>query len=78
MNGVDAICFTAGVGENSPLVRKMTCEYLGYLGVKINDAANNKRGEEIVISEDSSPVKVLTIPTNEELAIARETVELLK
>ena len=56
----------------------MTCEYLGYLGVKINDAANNKRGEEIVISEDSSPVKVLTIPTNEELAIARETVELLK
>ena len=52
--------------------------YLGYLGVKINDAANNKRGEEIVISEDSSPVKVLTIPTNEELAIARETVELLK
>lgn len=78
MNGVDAICFTAGVGENSALVRKMTCEYLGFLGVKINDAANKKRGEEIVISEESSPVKVLVIPTNEELAIARETVELLK
>jgi acetate kinase len=78
MNGVDAICFTAGVGENSALVRSMTCGYLGYLGIRINEEDNKKRGEETVISEKDSPVKVLVIPTNEELAIARETVSLLK
>lgn len=78
MNGVDAICFTAGLGENSPLVRDMVCEYLGYLGIKLDAEANGKRGEDIVISTADSATKVLVIPTNEELAIARETYGLVK
>ena len=78
MNGVDAICFTAGVGENSPLVRKLACERLGYLGIALDQEKNNKRGEELVISTPDSGVKVLVVPTNEELAIARETAALVK
>ncbi len=78
MNGVDAICFTAGVGENDAYIRKSVCEYLGYLGVEIDDEANNVRGEERVISSADSKVKVMLIPTNEELAIARETYALCK
>jgi len=78
MNGVDAICFTAGVGENDKAARKRICEYLGYLGVKIDDERNDIRGEERVISTDDSKVKVMLIPTNEELAIARETLRLTK
>ena len=78
MNGVDAICFTAGVGENDVTTRKAICEYLGYLGVKIDDEANNTYGERKVISTKDSKVKVLLIPTNEELAIARETYALCK
>lgn len=78
MNGVDVICFTAGVGENAPLVRSMVCEYLGYLGIKIDEEANGKRGEDIAITTADSKVKVMVIPTNEELAIARETVRLVK
>jgi len=77
MNGVDAICFTAGVGENNPMVRKKVCEYLGYMGIEIDDEANLVRGDEKEISTASSNVKVLVIPTNEELAIARETVALV-
>jgi acetate kinase len=77
MNGVDVICFTAGVGENAPLVRSMVCEYLGYLGVEIDPAANGKRGEDIAISTPGSKTTVMVIPTNEELAIARETVRLV-
>lgn len=77
MNGVDAIAFTAGVGENNMQVRKDVCEHLGYLGVKLNDEANNSRGEEVMISTKDSKVKVFVIPTNEELAIARETVAIL-
>lgn len=73
MNGVDAIAFTAGVGENDKASRKAICEYLGYLGVKIDDAANDVRGKKTVISAPDSRVKVMLIPTNEELAIARET-----
>lgn len=76
MNGVDVICFTAGVGENASLVRTFVCEYLGYLGVSIDQAANGKRGEDIVISTGDSRTTVMVIPTNEELAIARETVRL--
>ncbi|MDO4939841.1 MAG: acetate kinase [Lachnospiraceae bacterium] len=76
MNGVDAICFTAGVGENDMGARKRICAYLEYLGIKIDDEKNNVRGEERVISTDDSKVKVMLIPTNEELAIARETVRL--
>lgn len=77
MNGVDAIAFTAGVGENDKVGRKAICEYLGYLGVKIDDDANNVRSEERVISAADSKVKVMLIPTNEELAIARETLALV-
>ena len=73
MNGVDAICFTAGLGENSGETRKKICDYLGYLGVELDEEANKRRGEDLVISTESSKVKVLMVPTNEELAIARET-----
>lgn len=77
MNGVDAIAFTAGVGENSATTRKAVCDYLGYLGIAIDDAENAKRGENTVISTADSKVKVMVIPTNEELAIARETKRLV-
>ena len=77
MNGVDVICFTAGVGENNSAVRKMVCEYLGYLGIAIDDEKNALRGEEVTISTEDSRVRVMVIPTNEELAIARETVALV-
>lgn len=78
MNGVDAICFTAGIGENNPLIRDMIASYLGYLGVAINEEANAKRGEDLVISTEESRTKILVISTNEELAIARETVALVQ
>lgn len=77
MNGVDAIAFTAGVGENDVTARKEICQYLGYLGVKIDDEANNVRGELRIISTPDSKVKVMLVPTNEELAIARETLALV-
>jgi len=76
MNGVDVICFTAGIGENAPLVRSLVCEHLGFLGVSIDEEANHKRGEEIAISTPDSKTTVMVIPTNEELAIARETVRI--
>lgn len=77
MNGVDVICFTAGVGENDTSVRStIVSEYLGYLGVTLDETANGKRGEEVVIS-NPGPVTVCVIPTNEELAIAQETVRLV-
>lgn len=77
MNGVDAIVFTAGVGENSADVRTAVCNYLGYLGVTVDQEKNAIRGEEIVITTADSRTKVCVIPTNEELAIARETVALV-
>lgn len=77
MNGVDAIAFTAGIGENSGTVRRMVLSYLGYLGISVDEEANQKRGEDQVISTSDSKVKVAVIPTNEELAIARETVALV-
>ena len=78
MNGVDAIVFTAGVGENNIEVRRMIGEYLGYLGTGVDNDRNNIRGEEAVISPEGAKVSILVIPTNEELAIARETVKLVK
>jgi len=79
MNGVDAIVFTAGIGENSPIWRKIIVDnYLGYLGVKLDDAKNAVRGQEVMISTPDSKTGVYVIPTNEELAIARETAALLK
>lgn len=77
MNGVDAIAFTAGIGENSGTVRKMVLSNLEYLGITVDEEANKKRGEDLVISTADSKVKVAVIPTNEELAIARETVALV-
>ena len=78
MNGVDAVVFTAGVGENNIKARAIVCEYLGYLGVTIDAQANSERGEEIRISTQDSKTQVWVVPTNEELAIARETVRLVK
>jgi len=77
MNGVDAICFTAGLGENDAATRAKIVSNLAYLGIAIDEEANNIRGKEVVISTADSKVKVLTIPTNEELAICRETVALV-
>ena len=73
LGGVDAICFTAGVGENSPELRAAVCDNLAYLGVKIDCEANNCRGKEVKISTPDSKVEVYVIPTNEELMIARDT-----
>jgi acetate kinase len=78
MNGVDAIAFTAGIGENTSFVREKIMAYLGYLGIKIDRVTNDKtRGVEALISTADSSVKVCVIPTNEELAICRETVKLV-
>ena len=78
MNGVDAIVFTAGIGENVGMIREKVCSYLGFLGVTIDAKANEAMGEEVVISGGDSKVKVAVIPTNEELAICRDTVALVK
>jgi acetate kinase len=79
MNGIDAIAFTAGVGENAIWLRPMICKYLGYLGVKLDEEASKAAvGEYGVISTADSKVKLCVIPTNEELAIARETLDLVK
>ncbi len=79
MNGVDCIVFTAGVGENTPSVRAAICENMQYLGLEIDQAKNAERNNGAIrdITGANSKVKVLIIPTNEELVIARETVELL-
>ena len=77
MNGVDAIAFTAGIGENVGLVREKICSYLGYLGITLDAEANAKSGDNCVLSAADSKVKVAVIPTNEELAICRETVALV-
>ena len=67
------LTFTAGVGENDGLVRGMVCDYLGFMGVKLDPELNKSRGKEMVISTPDSKVKVFVIPTNEELVIARDT-----
>ena len=77
MNGVDAIAFTAGIGENTSFIREKILAYLGYLGITMDAEANKKRGEDTYLSTPDSKVKVCIIPTNEELAICRETVALL-
>ncbi len=79
MGGLDCIVFTAGIGENTPIVRKGVCEGLEFLGVQFDDEANAKKNDGSIreISSKNSKVKVLIIPTNEELVIARETAQLL-
>ena len=78
MNGVDAIAFTAGLGENNSYIRERICNSLEYLGVKIDKSLNETKQDEIIISTPDSKVKVLVVATNEELKIARETLALLK
>jgi len=78
MGGLDAVIFTAGLGENSADTRKAVCEGLEFLGIKIDDSKNNVRGKETVVTTEDSKVKVILIPTNEELMIARDTLELVK
>lgn len=78
MNGVDAIAFTAGVGENDKVMRKDICAYLSFMGIRIDDEKNAVRGERRIISSDDSTVKVMLIPTDEELAIARDTLRIIK
>lgn len=77
LNGVDAVVFTAGLGENSASMRAQICQGLNYLGIEIDEVKNNIRGEEAIISTDASTTKVLVIPTNEELMIARDTYKLV-
>ena len=78
MNGVDVITFTAGVGERGPETREEICNYLGFMGVELDKEVNNVKGEELEISTSNSKVKVWIVPTNEELMIARETMNLVK
>ena len=78
MQGVDIIAFTAGIGENSYGVKTRVCKYLGYLGAIIDDEKLKVRGEELIVTEPGSKVTVMVVPTNEELAIARQTLELIK
>lgn len=77
MGGIDVLTFTAGVGEKGPISRKAICEQLEFLDVKIDDEKNKIRGEEAELSAEDSRVKIYTIPTNEELMIARETMKLV-
>ena len=77
MNGVDAIAFTGGIGENDPGLRKTVCESLEFVGVKLDEEKNQLRGQEVKISTEDSRVNVYVIPTNEELAIARDTLAII-
>ena len=78
MNGVDVICFTAGAGENNAEVRALIGQYIGFLGTNIDPEKNKVRGEEIILSDEGSKVVTMVVPTDEEMAIARETVRLVK
>ena len=78
MNGADIITFTAGVGEKGSLSRKAICDKLKVFGVELDEEKNKVRGEEALISSENSKIKVYTIPTNEELMIAKETMKQLE
>ncbi|MDR2182723.1 MAG: acetate kinase [Clostridiales bacterium] len=78
MNGVDAVIFTAGIGENGIGTRLAICEYLGYLGIAADTEKNNVRGKEVDFSAKGAKVRCLVVPTNEELVIARDTLALCK
>lgn len=77
MNGVDVIAFTAGAGENNAAVRELIGQYIGFLGTNIDPEKNKIRGEEVILSDEGARVTTMVVPTNEELAIARETVALV-
>lgn len=78
MNGVDVIAFTAGAGENNAEVRQLIGQYIGFLGTNIDPEKNKIRGEEVILSDADARVVTMVVPTNEELAIARETVRLVE
>jgi acetate kinase len=78
MGGLDVVVFTAGVGENQTSMRAEVCKNMEFLGIKFDDEKNKCRGEEAIISADDSKVKVVVIPTDEELMIATDTMNLLK
>ncbi|HBM74457.1 MAG TPA: acetate kinase, partial [Clostridiaceae bacterium] len=78
MNGVDVLVFTAGIGENSSHARECICERMDYLGIKIDKEKNKIKGKAVDISSADSKVKVLVIPTNEELLIARDTKKIVE
>jgi acetate kinase len=78
MEGIDAVVFTGGIGENSPEVRKGSCEGLGFLGITIDDSLNESSDKEKLISAKQSPTRVLVVPTNEELVIALDTKEIVE
>ena len=77
LNGIDVLTFTAGVGENGPETRQAICDYLGFMGIKLDPEANKVRGKERMISAPDSKVQVWVVPTNEELMIAQDTAELV-
>ena len=77
MGGLDAVVFTAGIGENNPDIRQRVCTNMEFMGISIDPEKNNTRGIEIDISTEDAKVRTLIIPTNEELAIARETIRLI-
>ena len=77
MNGVDAITFTAGAGENNGAVRERVCKYLGFLGTSFDAEKNKLRGQEFFLTKPEDKVQILVVPTDEELSIARQTVEVL-
>nr|MCR4829959.1 acetate kinase [Pseudobutyrivibrio sp.] len=77
MNGVDMICFTAGLGENNAGLRQAVCDHLGFMGVELDASRNDGPSEDKLISSDSSKVKVFVIPTNEEVMIARDTASIV-
>lgn len=77
MNGVDVIAFTAGAGENNAKVRELIGQYIGFLGTNIDSERNKVRGEEVILSDEGAKVTTMIVPTNEELAIARETIRLI-
>ena len=75
MNGADAIVLTGGIGENDKLMRELICKNMGNMGVKLDPAKNNQKGDAVILSTDDSKIKVLKLATNEELVIARDTKE---
>jgi acetate kinase len=77
MSGLDAICFTAGIGENGPIMRKKVIERLGVLGIKLDEEANKEKGKEGLITKSDSMIPCYVIPTNEEVMIARDTYDLV-
>jgi acetate kinase len=79
MGGLDALVFTAGVGENAPVVRQLTCENMGFFGIEVDEARNKAAiGTQTDISAENSRARILTIPTNEELVIARDTIRIIQ